>query len=99
MEAGIHINELAARVQPGQIWLKRVVAEMGGKDSLIVDDQTKLDEAAAATVVSAFGFQGQKCSACSRVIVVERVHEKFVDLIRKRVESIRVGEAKEFSNY
>jgi 1-pyrroline-5-carboxylate dehydrogenase len=98
-EVGIHINELAAQVQPGQIWLKRVVAEMGGKDSLIIDDQTNLDEAAAATIVSAFGFQGQKCSACSRAIVVEKVYDAFIELLKIRVESIRVGDAREFSNY
>ena len=60
-EVGIHINELAAKVHPGQRWLKRVVAEMGGKDSIIIDDRTNLEQAAQATVASAFGFQGQKC--------------------------------------
>ncbi len=98
-EVGIHINELAAKVQPGQIWLKRVVAEMGGKDSLIIDDQANLEEAVAATIVSAFGFQGQKCSACSRAIVVEKVYDKFIELVRQRVGTIKVGEAKDFSNY
>src|SRR3989337_4581333 len=80
MEVGIHINELAAKVQPGQIWLKRVVAEMGGKDSIVIDDQTNLEAAASATIASAFGFQGQKCSAASRAIVVEKVYDKFVDI-------------------
>jgi 1-pyrroline-5-carboxylate dehydrogenase len=98
-EVGIHINELAAKVQSGQRWLKRVVAEMGGKDSLIIDDQANLDEAAAATVVSAFGFQGEKCSACSRAIVVEKVYDGFISLLKKRVETIKVGDAKDFSNY
>lgn len=98
-EVGIHINELAAKVQPGQHWLKRVVAEMGGKDSLIIDDQAELDQAVAATVVSAFGFQGEKCSACSRAIVVEKVYDEFLELLKKRVETIAVGEAKDFSNY
>ena len=73
----MHIYELAAKVQPGQKWLKRVVAEMGGKDSLVIDDQTDLDAAVQATMVSAFGFQGQKCSAASRAIVVEKVYESF----------------------
>lgn len=98
-EVGIHINEEAAKVQPGQIWLKRVVAEMGGKDSIIVDHETDLDEAAAGVTVSAFGFQGQKCSACSRVIVDEKVYDKFVDLLAKRAASITVGYAKDLSNY
>jgi 1-pyrroline-5-carboxylate dehydrogenase len=98
-EVGIHINEEAAKVRPGQIWLKRVVAEMGGKDSIIVDDETNIEEAAAAVTVSAFGFQGQKCSACSRAIVHEKVYDRFVDLVAKKVESITVGHPKELSNY
>ncbi|MFN0158611.1 MAG: L-glutamate gamma-semialdehyde dehydrogenase [Bacteroidota bacterium] len=98
-EVGIHINEVAAKVQPGQIWLKRVVAEMGGKDSIIVDEGVNLDEAAAGVTVSAFGFQGQKCSACSRVIVHEKVYDKFVDLLAKKAESITVGDAADLANY
>ncbi|MDE3057635.1 MAG: L-glutamate gamma-semialdehyde dehydrogenase [Bacteroidota bacterium] len=98
-EVGIHINELAAKVQPGQRWLKRVVAEMGGKDSIIIDDQTDLAAAAQATVVSAFGFQGQKCSAASRAIVVESVYDKFVDLLREKADKIKVGSADEWENY
>jgi 1-pyrroline-5-carboxylate dehydrogenase len=98
-EVGIHINEVAAKVQPGQIWLKRVVAEMGGKDSIIVDEGVNLDEAAAGVTVSAFGFQGQKCSACSRVIVHEKVYDKFVDLLAKKAEPITVGDTTVMSNY
>ena len=98
-EVGIRINEEAARVQPGQIWLKRVIAEMGGKDSIVVDHETNLDDAAAGVVVSAFGFQGQKCSACSRAIVDEKVYDRFVELVRKRVETITVGPACSFPNY
>ena len=99
-EVGIHINEEAAKVRPGQVWLKRVVAEMGGKDSIIVDREVPdIDEAAAGVVVSAFGFQGQKCSACSRVIVDERIYDKFLDLVVKRTESITVGHASDLSNY
>jgi len=98
-EVGIHINAEAAKVQPGQIWLKRVVAEMGGKDSIIVDRETNLDEAAAAVTVSAFGFQGQKCSACSRVIVDEQVYDAFLPLLKKRVESITVGLPYSLANY
>jgi 1-pyrroline-5-carboxylate dehydrogenase len=91
-EVGIHINELASKVQPGQIWLKRVVAEMGGKDGIIVDDGADLDDAAYGVVKSAFGFQGQKCSACSRAIVHEKVYDRFVDLVAKRTEKLLMGD-------
>jgi len=98
-EVGIHIYQEGAKVRPGQIWLKRVVAEMGGKDAIIVDSETDLDEAVAGVTVAAFGFQGQKCSACSRVIVDRKVHDRFVELLRKRVESITVGPSRDLSNY
>ncbi|MBI4429073.1 MAG: L-glutamate gamma-semialdehyde dehydrogenase, partial [Ignavibacteriales bacterium] len=98
-EVGIHINELAAKVQPGQRWLKRVIAEMGGKDSIVIDDETNLEAAAQATVASAFGFQGQKCSAASRAIVVEKVYDKFVDLVKEKVEKIKVGDSSDPNNY
>jgi 1-pyrroline-5-carboxylate dehydrogenase len=95
MEVGIHINELAAKVQPGQIWLKRVVAEMGGKDSIIVDKETDIDEAVKGVVVSAFGYQGQKCSACSRAIVDKSIYNEFVKKVKEEVEKIEVGPAEE----
>jgi len=98
-EVGIHINVEAAKVQPGQIWLKRVAAEMGGKDSIIIDSETNLEEAAAGVTVAAFGFQGQKCSACSRAIVDEKVYDKFVDLLKQKAESITIGQAKALKNY
>ncbi|MBI3004659.1 MAG: L-glutamate gamma-semialdehyde dehydrogenase [Ignavibacteriales bacterium] len=98
-EVGIHINELAAKVQPGQRWLKRVIAEMGGKDSIMIDDETNLEAAAQATVASAFGFQGQKCSAASRAIVVEKVYDKFVDLVKEKVGKIKVGDSSDPNNY
>jgi 1-pyrroline-5-carboxylate dehydrogenase len=98
-EVGTHITEVAAKVQPSQIWIKRVVAEMGGKDSIVVDEETNLDEAAAGITVSAFGFQGQKCSACSRAIIVEKVYDRMVELLTKRADSITVGPAKDLSNY
>lgn len=98
-EVGIHINEIAAKVQPGQIWLKRVVAEMGGKDSIVVDNETDLDAAAQATVASAFGFQGQKCSAASRAIVVESVYDKFVGKVAERTKALSVGAPEEQTNY
>ena len=98
-EVGIHINEAAAKVQPGQIWLKRVVAEMGGKDSIIVDEGARLEDAAAGVVASAFGFQGQKCSACSRAIIHEKVYDKFVDLVAKKTELLTLGDSTDPGNY
>ncbi len=95
MEVGIHVNELASIVQPKQIWLKRVVAEMGGKDCIIVDKETNIDDAVKGVVISAFGFQGQKCSACSRVIVDKTVYSKFVSKLKTEVEKIQVGPGEE----
>ena len=94
-EVGIRINELAAKVGQGQRWLKRVVAEMGGKDAVVVDDQTDLAAAAQATVASAFGFQGQKCSAASRAIVVDKVYDRFVELVKQKTAALRVGSAED----
>ncbi|HET7252015.1 MAG TPA: L-glutamate gamma-semialdehyde dehydrogenase [Gemmatimonadales bacterium] len=91
-EVGIGINRLAAEVQPGQIWLKRVVAEMGGKDAIIVDDEADLDAAAQGVAQSAFGFQGQKCSACSRAIVTRKVYDRFLDKLAAEVEKIAIGD-------
>jgi len=91
-EVGIHINELASKVQPGQIWLKRVVAEMGGKDGIVVDADADLEDAAYGVVKSAFGFQGQKCSACSRAIVHEKIYDRFVDLVARRTEKLSMGD-------
>jgi 1-pyrroline-5-carboxylate dehydrogenase len=91
-EVGIGINRLAADVQPGQIWLKRVVAEMGGKDAIIVDDEADLDDAVAGVVASAYGFQGQKCSACSRAIVAESLYAPFLDKLKTAVEKVTVGD-------
>ena len=91
-EVGIGINRLAAEVQPGQIWLKRVVAEMGGKDAIIVDEEADLDAAAQGVAASAFGFQGQKCSACSRAIVSEKIYGPFLEKLKAQVEKIAVGE-------
>jgi 1-pyrroline-5-carboxylate dehydrogenase len=91
-EVGIGINRLAAEVQPGQIWLKRVVAEMGGKDAIIVDEEADLDAAAQGVAASAFGFQGQKCSACSRAVVSEKIYDAFLDKLKAQVEKIVVGE-------
>ncbi|MBV9493694.1 MAG: L-glutamate gamma-semialdehyde dehydrogenase [Acidobacteria bacterium] len=91
-EVGLHINEEAAKTPKGQIWIKRVVAEMGGKDAIIIDRDTKnLDEAAAAAVASAFGFQGQKCSACSRLIVDAAVYDQIVPLVVAKTKALKMG--------
>lgn len=91
-EVGLRINERAAKVHEGQIWIKRVVAEMGGKDAIIVDRDVDLDEVATGVVQSAFGFQGQKCSACSRAIIHTDVYEPMLDRIAERTEKLRLGD-------
>ncbi|TJY42951.1 L-glutamate gamma-semialdehyde dehydrogenase [Cohnella pontilimi] len=90
-EVGLHISELAARTAPGQIWIKRLIAEMGGKDGIVVDETADLEAAAQAIVVSAFGFQGQKCSAGSRAFVVESVYDEVVERVRALTEKWTVG--------
>jgi 1-pyrroline-5-carboxylate dehydrogenase len=91
-EVGLRINERAAKVNEGQIWIKRVVAEMGGKDAIIVADDANLDDAATGIVQSAFGFQGQKCSACSRAIIDAKVYESMLEKIAERTQQIKVGD-------
>jgi 1-pyrroline-5-carboxylate dehydrogenase len=98
-EIGLRINELAGRHQPGQRWLKRVIAEMGGKDAIVVDSEARLDDAVEEVAVSAFGFQGQKCSACSRAIVVRDVYDAFVERLVARVKSITVGPMRDPGNW
>jgi 1-pyrroline-5-carboxylate dehydrogenase len=94
-KVGLEIHERAARTQPGQRFIKRTILELGGKDSIIVDADSDLDSAAEGTVASAFGFSGQKCSACSRVIVEDAVYDKFVEKLRERVEKLQVGDPAE----
>jgi 1-pyrroline-5-carboxylate dehydrogenase len=90
-EVGLRINELAAKPVKGCIWIKRVVAEMGGKDAMVIDKVADLDRAVEAVTVAAFGYQGQKCSACSRAIVVDSVYDEFLGKLKARVEKIKVG--------
>jgi len=90
-EVGLRIAERAARVQPGQMWLKRAYMEMGGKDALVVDETADMERAADDAVRSAFGFQGQKCSACSRLIAVSDVYDELVDLVMARAASLEIG--------
>ncbi len=94
-QVGLHINEQAAKTQKGQIWIKRVVAEMGGKDAIIVADDADLDSAAEGIVSAAFGFQGQKCSACSRLIVDEKVHDELMEKIVRLTKNIKIGQPTE----
>ncbi len=97
-EVGLDINKSAATQAPGQIWIKRAILEMGGKDAIIVDSEADLDSAVEGVAQAAFGFQGQKCSACSRAIVDERIYDKFLDRLKARVEKINVGDPAENAN-
>ena len=99
MEAGLRISEHAARKQPGQLWIKRTVLEMGGKDAIVVDEEADLDAAVEGVAVSAFGYQGQKCSACSRAIVSEKIYDKFLEKLVERVGKIKVGPIEDPQNY
>lgn len=91
-EVGLRINETAAKTAPGQLWIKRVVAEMGGKDCIVVDAEANLEEAAAGIVASAFGFQGQKCSACSKAIIHKDVYDPLVEMIVERTNNLLQGD-------
>jgi len=94
-EVGCQIYADAAILQPGQKHLKRVIAEMGGKNAIIVDESADLDQAVAGVVQSAFGYSGQKCSACSRVIVLESIYDVFVARLVEATRSLNVGAAEE----
>ncbi len=97
-EVGLDINKSAATQVPGQLWIKRTILEMGGKDAIIIDADSDLDVAIEGVAQAAFGFQGQKCSACSRAIVDERVYDKFLEGLKTRVEKIKVGDPAENAN-
>lgn len=89
---GLDIHARAAQTRPGQIWIKRTILEMGGKDSIIVSTDCDLDAAVQGVVASAFGFNGQKCSACSRAIVEDAVYDVFIERVRDRVQDLQVGD-------
>jgi 1-pyrroline-5-carboxylate dehydrogenase len=97
-EVGLDINQRAAGMAPGQVWIKRTILEMGGKDAIIVDADADLDAAVEGVAQAAFGFQGQKCSACSRAIVDERVYDRFLERLKARVEKISIGDPAENAN-
>ena len=98
-DVGLHINELAAKPQKGQLWIKRVIAEMGGKDAIVVDRESDLNSAVKNVMWSAFGYQGQKCSACSRAIVDEAVYDEFLDKLKTEVGALKVGPSDQQDNY
>src|SRR3712207_976755 len=95
-DVGLRINKMAADLAPGQKWIKRVIAEMGGKDFIVVDSEADVDLAAQAIVTSAFGFQGQKCSACSRAIIDETVYDEIVEKVVAKTKELKIGPAREF---
>ncbi|RLC48100.1 MAG: L-glutamate gamma-semialdehyde dehydrogenase [Candidatus Coatesbacteria bacterium] len=98
-EVGLKINEEAAKLAKGQKWIKRAILEMGGKDTIIVDENCDLDAAVDGVLASAFGFQGQKCSACSRVVLLESVHDEFIEKLIPKVEAVKVGDPVNPDNY
>jgi 1-pyrroline-5-carboxylate dehydrogenase len=103
-EIGLRVFERASKLNPGQKWLKRTILEMGGKDCIIVDDTLRgndaaLDAAAEGVVVSAFGFQGQKCSACSRLIAHEAIYQPLLERVVERARKLTVGDTTREENY
>jgi 1-pyrroline-5-carboxylate dehydrogenase len=95
MPVGLDIHERASKPHPGQIWIKRTILEMGGKDSILVCADADVDAAADGVVAAAFGFSGQKCSACSRAIIEAPIYDAFVDKVRERVAKLTVGDPTE----
>jgi 1-pyrroline-5-carboxylate dehydrogenase len=98
-EIGIRIYERAAKVHPGQIWLKRTILEMGGKDSIVVDETGDVDAAAQGIVAAAFGFQGQKCSACSRAIIVDDVYDAVLEKVVAGARKLTQGDPADRRNF
>jgi 1-pyrroline-5-carboxylate dehydrogenase len=98
-EVGLRINELAAKAGPKQKWIKRVVAEMGGKNAIIVDQDCDIESAATSIVHSAFGFSGQKCSACSRVFAHEHIYDQLLTLVVQKTKELQVGDVRSIDNY
>jgi RHH-type proline utilization regulon transcriptional repressor/proline dehydrogenase/delta 1-pyrroline-5-carboxylate dehydrogenase len=92
-DVGLLINRQAADTKPGQNHVKRVIAEMGGKNAIVIDDDADLDEAVVGVIHSAFGYSGQKCSACSRAIVLEGIYEAFLARLVEAARAVKVGPA------
>ncbi|XEC94159.1 L-glutamate gamma-semialdehyde dehydrogenase [Paenibacillus tarimensis] len=97
-EVGLGIFEKSARPAPGQIWLKRFIGELGGKDAIIVDSSADIEAASRAIVASAFGFSGQKCSACSRAIVERPVYKEVLERCARLTQKLKVGDVLDFGN-
>jgi len=97
-EVGVEISEKAGKVVPGQVWIKRAILEMGGKDFILVDETADLEEAASGAVAAAFGFQGQKCSACSRLIVHQKVHKELLAKVVAKTKALAVGDVRDPKN-
>jgi len=98
-DVGLHIYEILAKPQEGQIWLKRFIAEMGGKNAHIIDSEADLESAVTGTIQAAFGRQGQKCSSCSRAIVDEKVYDKFLEMLVEKTRQLKVGPSEDPSSY
>lgn len=98
-DVGLRINQRAAVQNKGQLWIKRVIAEMGGKDTIVVDKEADLELAAQSIVKSAFGFSGQKCSACSRVVIVEDVYDQVVDRVVELTNALKVGDPTNYNHF
>ncbi len=99
LEVGLGIVEKAARPRPGRVGIKKVVIETGGKNAIIVDGDADLDQAVPGVIQSAFGFQGQKCSACSRVIVLRDCYDRFLERLTEAVKGIAVGDPRDPKNF
>jgi 1-pyrroline-5-carboxylate dehydrogenase len=98
-DVGLRIFERSSKLSPGQIWMKRLIAEMGGKDTIVVDKEADLELAAQSIVAGAFGFSGQKCSACSRAVVVEDVYEQVVNRVVELTNQLTAGNPVEQGNF
>ena len=96
MEVGLRINELAAKLSEGQIWIKRCILEMGGKDFMFIDSEADLEMAADAVTAASYGFQGQKCSACSRTIIHKDVYDELAGMLVERAEKLTLGRPEQF---
>jgi RHH-type proline utilization regulon transcriptional repressor/proline dehydrogenase/delta 1-pyrroline-5-carboxylate dehydrogenase len=99
MEVGLRIIQRAGNTPVNQPSVKKVIAEMGGKNAIIIDDDADLDEAIPSVIDSAFAYQGQKCSACSRVIVLDTVYDRFIERLINAVRSVKIGPAEESANF
>ncbi|MFE8696730.1 L-glutamate gamma-semialdehyde dehydrogenase [Cytobacillus sp. FJAT-53684] len=98
-DVGLRIFERASKVNEGQVWMKRLIAEMGGKDTIVVDKEADLELAATSIVASAFGFSGQKCSACSRAVIVEDVYDQVLNRVVELTNELTQGDPVDPTNY